>query len=483
MATGTLVTLNNATYASTTLPNADALFWDLSPESRIVMLGKEKAPIFMMLTMGMGLPTESVTNKVYKTMSEHPMIRALKIQGDDGAGGGSTALGTTTAYLIITDSTATVIDARQLVRVGDQIHVPAYQDNQYTAEGTVAVGGEVMEINSIAANGSYVGVTRNIGSSATTANVSTQNGGETLDAILLPAAMGETARSREALVHAKLSQDNYIQRFQEPFSVSNDDRGTTQVGGDPFMREANQKLLKFLGDIEYQIIFGRKRLDVSGSDPKYYTQGYLPYILGETTTYAAYTAASDLVTGTGAQRIWRVGSPANVNLHNWMTLVDRTYLEGSDNKVFICGGGLYLTLVKALEGYLTLNFTGDTGAQLGLYMNSWNMGSGRPLRIMKHPGMRGPYYYDGLILDMDNIGLKRFSNPEEGDGSVMEWKGNGGFGLQENDAPIKKHAWRAMYGAHITQSIGHAYITGLQKDDGTYGGPIITPGTLTPSAT
>jgi len=480
LATGTLTTLDNATYSSSTLPIAAAHFWDLSPESKVVMLGKEKAPIFMMLTMGLGLPTETVTDKVYKTLSEHPMIRSLLIKGDNGAGTAA-ALTTATAYINMTDSTTTISNARKLVRVGDQLHIHPYQDNQTTAEGTVAATGEVMEINSIAANGSYVGVTRNIGSSATTANVAADSG-KALTAFLLPAAMGETARSRQALVHSMLDQNNYIQRFQEPFSVSHDTEATELVGGSRFAREAKQKLLKFLSDIEFQLMFGRKKLDVSGSDPKYYTQGWLPYIAGDTTTYAAYTATNDLVTGNGQGRIWVVGSPDQINLHNWLTLVDRCYLEGSDNKVFVCGGGFYTTLLKALEGYLTLNFTSDTAAQLGLYMDAWHTGSSRPLRIIRHPGMRDIYYYDAMILDLDHIGLKKLNN-EEGDGSVMEWKGNGGFGLQENDAPVKKHAWRAMYGAHMTQQVAHAYITGLQKDDGGYGGPIHTPGTLTPSDT
>jgi len=480
LATGTLTTLDNATYSSSTLPLAAAHFWDLSPESRVVMLGKEKAPIFMMLTMGLGMPTETVTDRVYKTLSSHPMIRSLLIQGDDGAGSAA-ALGTTTAYISMTDSTGQISDARKLVRVGDQLHIHPYQDNQTAAVGTVAVGGEVMEINAIAADGSYCGVTRNIGSTGTTANV-TAGSGNTLTAFLLPAAMGETARSREALVHAMLEQYNYIQRFQEPFSVSHDTEATTLVGGSKFAREAKEKLLKFLSDIEFQILFGRKKLDVSGDDPKYYTQGYIPYIVGDTATYAAYTASKDLVTGNGLSRIWQVGSPDNISLSNWMTLIDRVYLEGSDNKVLICGGGFYITLLKALEGYLTLNFTNDTAAKLGLYMTSWDMGNSRPLRIIKHPGMRDIYYYDAAILDLDHIGLKKLNN-EEGDGSVMEWKGNGGFGLQENDAPVKKHAWRAMYGAHMTYQMAHAYITGLKKDDGTYGGPIHTPGTLTPSNT
>jgi len=478
MALGAIPTIDNATPGSSTFPLASQHFWNMSPQTIIAMLGAQRAPLYMMLSRGMGMARTSTTDKKYKTLSEHPMITDILIQGNDGAGSAG-AITTSSAYMSATDTSATITNANLFLRVGDMLHVHPLQTHQTTAPTTVAAAGEYIKVLAIAADGSYFTVQRNIGSTATTANVAAGSG-NTLHAKILPYARGEKSRSRSALSHAVIEEYNYIQNFAEPFEATDDVQATTLAGGNPFPREQRQKLLKMLGDIEEALLNGRRAVTVTDGDPVYYTKGYIPYVVGDTTTYTPYTVANDLVSGNGSSRIWRVGSKDNFNLPNWLKLMSRLYMEGQGQKVCVCGMGFYTMFLDSLEGYLTLPLTTNTGENLGMSTGGWNHGisGASPLRLLQHHAFNGPRWNDAVILDMDYIGIKAF-----GTGDISIWKGKGGLGLQEGDQHTTKWQWEAQLGADMSYALAHAYIQGVTEEDGSFGGPNQTVGTLTPSNT
>lgn len=478
MALGAIPTLNNATPASSTFPLASQHFWNLSPGMQIIMLGAQRAPLFMLFSRGMGMGRTATTNKKYITLSEHPMITDILIQGDDGAGADA-ALAVTTAYMHCTDINATSTNANLFLRVGDMLHIHPNQTNQTTAVGTVAAAGEYIKVLAIAADGSYFTVQRNIGSTATTGNVAAASN-TSLHAKILPYARGEKSRSRSALAHAMIEDYNYIQSFAEPFEATDDVQATTLAGGNPFPREQKQKLLKIMGDIEEALLHGRRALTVTDGDPVYYTKGFIPYIVGDTTAYATYTVANDLVSGNGSSRIWRVGSKDNFSVKNWLKLMSRLYMEGQGQKICVCGLGFYTMFLETLEGYCTLDLVSNTGENLGMSIGGWNHGisGASPLLLLQDHAFNGPRWNDAVILDMDYCGIKTF-----GTGDISIWKGKGGLGLQESDTHTTKWQWEAQVGADMSYGLAHAYIHGVTEEDGSFGGPYQQVGTLTPSLT
>ena len=479
MATGALTTINNATPANTTLPIEAQHLWDLSPQSQIVMLGQHKAPLYMRLTRGLGLPMETTTDKKFKILSEHPMIRDILITGSDGAGSAA-VLGVALAWIGVTDISGDITDANKLLRVGDKIWVHSYQANQKSAIGTVAAGGETMRVESITADGLTVTVTRNIGSDVTTRNVTTTTAAHTLAAVIMPYSRGERSESRAALAHAMIEDYNYIETFEEPFDVTEDIEETLSVGGSTFNREQNQKLMKFLADIEDELTHGQRDL-VYTDEPKYSTGGIMPYVTNDlSTNYAAYSATTDLVTGNGLSRLWQVGSKDNFTIIKWMTFIERAYSEGGPRKAILVGPGFHTNYLQTLEGYIQLPLTDRTGASIGIMGQFWHHAYGEPLEIIIMYSWKGTRSNDALLIDYDYIGLKGFG---KSGGNIFVWKGKGGTGLQANSSPTLKHAWKAQIGMNRKYQLAHAAIIGMQNDDNSYGGPLPTVGTRDPSDT
>jgi len=485
MALGGIPPINNATATSSTFPLAAQHFWNKTPEQQITMLGAQAAPLYWRLVQGMGIPKKTSTDQRFEIFTEHPQIRDVIIYGDDGttAAGtnGTTTVTTSIIYFTMTDLTDTITDARKLVQVGDTLQVHPNQDTQTATAGTVAAAGETMLILAISSDGGYITVERNHGSTANTANVTT--GASTANwfqAEIQSDSRSSKARSRSALAHADQTDYNYIQTFEVPYEVDLDTSNTLLVGGDLMPRQQKSKLITMMGNVDRAIMDGRRDIAVSDGDPAFYTGGFRPLVVGDTTTYGAYIAANDLVTGTGSSRIWNVGSKNNFSTHNWLTFIERLYSEGSQNKVLICGPGFFTMFLQALEGYLTMELTGSTGIPIGMEVMAWNHGYGKPLEFMNYPAWRGPRSYDAMVLDYDYIGLMGFGDTN---GELNIWKGKGGLGLEENDSRVPKHSWFTQLGANITYPLAHAYITGVKNDNGLFGGPNATVGTLTPSDT
>lgn len=480
MALGPTGTLNNATPGSSTFPLALRHYDNQLPGSGYILLGRHQAPLMAMLTAGMGLPTESVSDKKYDDLTHHPPITDFKIEGSSSAGADAAISTTTTLFKIVDAGSATISNANQLVQVGDQLHIPSGQANQTTAEGTVAVAGEVIEVVAVAGDGTYFTATRNVGSTASTANVAASSGNY-LDCKLMNPADNEDTRSRVGQAHALQSQTNYIQNSHKSFELTKDLAATLLSGGNEWNRHMEIQHDRFMAGWEWTMIAGRLALN---SSQQYKTKGWLPYIVGDTTTYAAYSSSTDMLNGDGTARTWKIGNPANLSPENWMRVMERVYSEGSGNKVLVAGPGFITQLILAFEGYWTMPIPsmGSGGFDINLTLNGIRTSKGE-MRIMEHPGFKGPHFYDAMIIDLDYVGLRYFNGGAYDQGMVHIWRGLNGSGLQDNDSTKLKWAWAAQMGAHMAYPLAHAYFWGMEGPDGALGGPRATVGTLTPSNT
>jgi hypothetical protein len=277
-----------------------------------------------------------------------------------------------------------------------------------------------------------------------------------------------------------LTQTNYLQEFEEPFVVSNDARAITLVGGDPLTREMEQKRIKFLEEIEYAMLYGKQAQTFTNSIATHTTQGLTSYIAGDSATaYGTYTAANDLVTGNGTERIWQVGGAGELNFTNLITLMERSYSEGSDNKVLFGGPGFVSAYIKAFQGMLNLELVRETGANVGFgFQSMTHPFSPIPLKFMMHPMMKGAHANSAIIVDLDYVRMAVLPGRDIG-----IWKGSGNNGLQANDARVTKWAWAAKLGLDVTYQLAHSYVMGMEDSSGSLTGQHRTVGTLDPSNT
>jgi hypothetical protein len=445
------------------------------------MLGRFNAPLYRMLTQGLGVPRKITPEVEFKTLTDHPKIRDIDIKGQTAAGA-DTALVVATVYLEVRDSAShTITNPNKLLKIGDRIHIHSYQTYQTSAAGTVSVSGEVMEVTAMGTvDGAVVTVTRNVGSASTAENV-TADSAAWLHATIIGPAVEEGADVGEVLTHALISQTNTMQMWEEAFQVTMMAQGITLAGYGPggiLTHEEQLALDAVLRKIEDSILLGKGGRSFVNSKASYSTWGVIPQIVGDSATaYGIYTAASDLVTGTGAQRIWQVGAKANINLENLLTFFERVYDEGGENKVFLMGSGLCTEVIKAFQGYWQMNMREDGRIYLK-YPEMQTQYAGAPLPFMIHPAFKGPRRYDGVVLDLDYLRLHEFPNE-----ALHIWKGHGGNGVQGNGERVKKYAWQAQQGVEVSYKLAHAVVLGVKNDDNTYGGPVETVGTLTPSDT
>lgn len=476
MPTGAVQSRNAAT---STFPIEQQHFYDLRPESKFVNLGErafDEAPLLYLLSNGLGLPTRTVTDLEFRTLTQYDDITEVEIEGRDAAGA-DTALTTTLTTIGMRDVAQEITNANLLVRPGDILHIAATQTNQDTASGTVAAAGELMRVVEVNAAGTIVTVVRDIGGGAadTTAHV-TASSGDFLETKILGRLEGELSRSSTPMNHPGSFITQYIQKAKEPFEASDDVMNIVLAGGDPFEIEMGKKLKKARIQREYSYLFGKLFRNISATDGTgYLMRGIIPFMLGDSATSNVYTAANDLVTGNGTSRIWSVGAKNNFTLDNWERLLAYIYQEGSSRKIMFAGSGFISLFATKMRDYLTMSMESSLAGRLGFKMRSWEHSySNEPMVVMNHRLLTGSYWYDAVIVDLDRVRKAMLPG-----GEMKIWKGNAGNGLQENDVETRKWAWRVQDAIDPVNDLAFAWITGIQNDDLTFGGRQRTVGTLT----
>lgn len=476
MPTGAVQTRNAAT---STFPIESQHFYDLRPESRFVNLGQrafDEAPLLYMLSNGMALPTRSVTDVEFRTLTQHDDITEIQLTGVD-ATASATAITATLTTFALRDVAQDISNANLLVRPGDILHIPSQQTNQDTALGTVAAAGENVRVVDVNAAGTIVTVVRDIGGNtgATTQHI-TASSGDYLDAMILGRLEGEVSRSASPINHPGTYIYQYMPLLKEPFEASDQVMNIVLAGGDPFEIEMGKKLKKMRLQIEYSMLFDKMYRNISATDGTGYRQrGILPFITGDLASSNVYSASTDLVTGDGTSQIWNVGAKANFTPSNLDVMLAYLYQEGSTRKVLFGGGGFLQLFADKFRDYINISQESALAGRLGMNVRSYaHPHANEPLVLMNHHLLTGPYWYDAFVVDLDLV--RKASMPG---GELKIWKGKNGTGLQENDVETTKHAWRYQGAIDPLNELAFAWITGVQNDDGSFGGRRRTVGTRT----
>lgn len=480
MPTGAVQTRNAAT---STMPIEAQHFYDLRPESKFVNLGErafDEAPLLYMLSNGIALPTRTVTDVEFRTLTQYNDPTDIEIRGVDAAGA-DTALTTTLTTFAVRDIAQDITNANLLLRTGDIIHIPATQTNQTTAAGTVGAAGESVRVVEVNSAGTIVTVVRGVGGGANTTQVAAGSGNY-LDGYILGRLEGEQSRSSTPINHPGSYQMQFCPLVKEPFEATDAVMNIILAGGDPFEIEMGKKLKKMREQTERAFLFDKMLRNISSTDGVgYRMRGVIPFIVGDNvgTSYSAasgvYTAANDLVTGNGTSQIWRVGAKNNFTPDNWEKVLAHIYQEGSSRKVMFCGPDFLALFRTKFRDYLHLSQEAAIAGKLGMRVRTWEHDfSNEPMVIHMHHMMTGAYSQDAVIIDFDRV--RKATLPG---GELKIWKGKTGVGLQENDVETTKWAWRQQVAIDPLNVLAFCWITGVQNDDGTYGGRKRTVGTRT----
>ncbi|HEX9058917.1 MAG TPA: DUF5309 family protein [Clostridia bacterium] len=260
----------------------------------------------------------------------------------------------TTSTQLVSDTSINVANGSYF-SPGDIVKVPAY--------------GEVFAVTSIASN--VLTVVRGYGETSAHAFVS----GEPL--VIIGNANMEGAGMRTHKPYLETDVYNYTQIFRTTVSVTGTLDATQLYGGKQRDWERKKKGIEHLIDIERAFLFGERKQDTSGSDPKRTTRGLLKFL-----TANNYDAGGTLTE------------------YEFETFCQTAFLHGSKKKLLLAS-----PLLISILNYFARNklVTASSDKTYGLNLTNYQTAHGQ-LIVAKHNLLeKGIYGGYGIVLDPENI--------------------------------------------------------------------------------
>ena len=303
-----------------------------------------------------------LTDKLAKDQVKDPEFRGFEIDYDihEGLISHASALSTSVTSLTCTDLGAS-INADAFLLPGDLLHVPSAQTNQTNASADIA--GENMVVISV--SGSTIIVQRRNGVGTNAANVTATT--TTLRFYREGNRNPEGWSAGEARNTAMEYELNYIQNFSETFEATEDVEATDLYGpASEYEFRANETRRNFMVRLERALIAGQRYKTTAADKPVRQMGGVTWFITNlvnmdsaaPITTYVSWTAATDLVEGTAAQRsrIWKITSisdPTKWSTKKWNILGEQIFnANGSNEKWVMMGSGMYTEFNELFDKYL-----------------------------------------------------------------------------------------------------------------------------------
>lgn len=375
---------------------------------RIYMRALGRAPLLhLMTTKHQKRPVGDI--KYYVTEDDY-YIQGGTLKGCTVAGA-DTALTTSLGYVYVAGPASEA--ANTFLRVGDKLHVPAFQTNQTntkgtgdgSTDGTVMVAGETMIVEEIV-TANVVRVTRGGGAGTLTGNV-TAGSGNTLNFDLMGAAFADASASPDGLADSLDEDYNYREIFRIAWDVSGRNLMQDMYGTPDVQRLAVKSRTQLFRYIERRCLFGHRHLGYNSLGHEISHSGGLFEYIADTsidgTRVAAYDASKDLVTGDGTQRIWKLNK--NFTLDNINHFMERAYKygENKDRKALVAGRKFLVMLENLLRPYYG-SFDWDVntfGFNIALAKSSWGV---LPIVIEEEfsEGSSG-YDYCAVAVDFDYL--------------------------------------------------------------------------------
>lgn len=179
---------------------------------------------------------------------------------------------------------------------------------------------------------------------------------------------------------------NYTQIFKTPFSLTNTLNSTKVYGKKELAKLRMKKGIEHAQSIEYAFLFGDKKLDTTGDQPRTTTSGVLTFLKG---TPNSLTIDRAVVADKKKQE------------EMLDEFLEKIFVYGSGKKTVLCSSSMLTWFASLAKERLTIQ-QASMKKTLGLEVTKYITPHGT-LTLVPHPLLVGGYAGYGLILDLENI--------------------------------------------------------------------------------
>lgn len=309
---------------------------------KISLLQPDKSPLIVLTKK---LATETCSNYRYDWFEDDLMARWAAFTGTTETG----TFGTTLA-----------VDDSSMFAVDDLLKVPTT--------------GEVIKVETIV-GATSITVTRAYGS---TAAANLVNGAKLL--CMGPAIMQGAGAPAEKY-NNETPGYNYSQIFRTSFSTTGTLNAIKLYGGKQLARLRMKKGIEHAVSMEYSFLFGERKLDITGAQPRTTTAGVLNFLSGTTNVTSKSKA-----------------TVVEADLDAWC---EKLFTYGSSKRTVMCSPSFITwinSIVKNRNGFTVQNDASTYGIKVYTYETPHGT-----LNLVKHPLLVNAYDGYGIALDMEEL--------------------------------------------------------------------------------
>jgi hypothetical protein len=338
-----------------------------------------------------------------------------------------------------------------IYRVGHQIKITG---SPLSGGGTIDVFGTVTNLYSSAAPG-YIDIKLN-GAPGSLANTAATVGLEVW-VVGNSFAQGITNTSSD-IWNIPVNIENFTQIYRTPFSFTGTALKTAAKFDEtgPYMDKSKENSVYHMIEMEKSMIFGRKKLDTSGTTPQYYTGGILYWLQQwELTANNPWGASGATLDSDDNKRIISNASGvlSEKTYDGYLERVFRVTNNKANEKLVLCGSGFLKVINQMYRSKTTIQARQGDKTTYGMTVVQHDTSFGtiyyksHPL-FSQNPIMR----YNALFVDVQNL-LYRYMQ-----GRDTELLTN----RQPNDADYRLDEWFTEAGLEFRFPESHMYLQNVQ---------------------
>ncbi|MBW1723131.1 MAG: DUF5309 family protein [Deltaproteobacteria bacterium] len=202
--------------------------------------------------------------------------------------------------------------------------------------------GEVMRVTANQSSATAITVARGYGTTAAT-GISDND-----YLFVCGTAIAEGAGVRSSLYTDPTKRYNYTAIFRHPLNLTNTARATRQRTGAAYQQMKLEALDQHTVDMERAFIFGERKEDLTGSEPKRATGGIISFLTTNVTEV----------------------SGGNLTAAAWEDFLRGLFAYGSDEKLCFCGNKFLMVINQIARNIYTVNLQADTSVA-GIKVVKW----------------------------------------------------------------------------------------------------------------
>jgi hypothetical protein len=370
--------------------NQDRIVVDMSKKISLL-----KPRVYPLTTMLMRLSKQPTHNTKFEWLEDDLMARWTELDG---------------AITNVATSVSVASGTGSLIAVNDLIKITST--------------GEVMLVTAVSTD--TLTVTRGYGTTAAAAAA------DEADVLIMGNAMAQGSGASAEKYSNTVTQYNYTQIFKTPFATTNTLEAIKLYGdASELARLRMKKGIEHGESIEYGLLFGERKQDLTGSQPRTTTAGLAYFIQS-----SGNVANIDTSALTKAEQVSA--------LNNWM---EGLFTYGSDVKVAFCSADM-LTWLNGIEEDKLRIINSDNDATLGLTFTEYQTVHGK-VKLVQHPLLVQGYASRMYAVDLEELSYR----PLNGRDTKLQTN------IQNNDEDGRKDQYLTEAGLQAKQAKKHGLLT------------------------